>query len=144
MLQYVMAKSNSLSKELKGDSKSIKIPVLEEQLVIEKELLPIDRVVLKKTVDIEEVRKSIDLAEETIHINTVPVNQYISEAPPVVRYEGEKAIYSVVKEVLVIEKRLVLVEEIHITKSLHHKKAEVHETLRSEKIQIEKPAKDQL
>lgn len=126
------------------DQRKITIPVLEEQLRIEKELQPVERVLLTKTVEIEEVRKSIDLAEETIQVNTVPVNQYITEAPPVVRYEGETAIYSVVKEVLVIEKRLVLVEEIHITKSLQHKKAEVHENLREEKVKIQKKAGDRL
>ena len=139
-----MTKNSGQSMGSKGDSKLIKIPVLEEKLIIEKELLPIDRVLLKKTVELEEVRKSIELAEEAIQVNTVPINQYISEAPPVVRYEGDKAIYSVVKEVLVIEKKLVLVEEIHITKSIHHKKAAVHETLKSERIKIEKQAKDRL
>mgnify|MGYP001627234057 CR=1 FL=1 len=126
------------------DQKKMTIPVLEEQLKIEKVLQPIERVLLTKTVETEEVRKSIDLAEEAIHVNTVPVNQYISEAPPVVRYEGDTAIYSVVKEVLVIEKKMVLVEEIHITKSLQHRKAEVHENLREEKVKIQKKAGDRL
>ena len=43
------------------------------------------------------------------------MSQYV-ETRPAIRYEGDLTIIPVVKEAVVIERRLMLVEKIHITK----------------------------
>lgn len=54
-----------------------------------------------------------ELRHERVEIRRVPINQPISAIPPV-REEGDATIMSVVEEVVVIERRLILKEEIHI------------------------------
>ncbi|WP_169741527.1 DUF2382 domain-containing protein [Beijerinckia mobilis] len=53
------------------------------------------------------------LASETVEIKRVPVDRVVDSVPDV-RIEGDLTIIPVFKEVLFIEKRLVLTEEIHI------------------------------
>jgi stress response protein YsnF len=65
----------------------------------------------------------------------VPINRIVTEALPV-RYEGDTTIISLLEEVLVVEKRLMLREEVHI-KRVHkevHKPQEV--LLREERVEV--------
>ena len=54
-----------------------------------------------------------DLAREHVVVERVAVGRVVDEAPPV-RQEGDVTILSVVEEVLVVERRLVLKEEVHL------------------------------
>jgi stress response protein YsnF len=54
-----------------------------------------------------------NLARERVEIETVPVGQKV-DAMPEVRQEGDATIVPVVEEVLVVERQLMLKEEIHI------------------------------
>jgi stress response protein YsnF len=76
---------------------------------------------------------------EEVEIERVAVNRVIDEAVPV-RYEGDTTIISLLEEVLVVEKRLVLREEIHIKKL----RKEVHNPqevlLREEQVEIVRTA----
>jgi stress response protein YsnF len=56
-----------------------------------------------------------ELLHQRVEVRRVPINQPISAVPPV-REEGDTTIISVVEEVVVIERRLMLKEEIHITR----------------------------
>ena len=53
----------------------------------------------------------------------VPVNRTLEpgETPPEPRTEGEVMIIPIFEEVVVVEKRLVLKEELHITPARHHR-----------------------
>jgi stress response protein YsnF len=66
----------------------------------------------------------------------VPIERLVEEAIPV-RYEGDTMIVSVLEEVLVVEKRLMLKEELHIRK----RRVERHQpqcvTLRHEEARVE-------
>jgi stress response protein YsnF len=53
--------------------------------------------------------------EESVEVKRVPVNQFI-EAPVPVREEGDVTIVPVFEEVLVVQKRLMLKEEIHLVR----------------------------
>jgi len=62
----------------------------------------------------------------------------VETAPPAVRYEGDTMIISVLREEAVIVKKLMLVEELHVTR---HSSEEMHSsthTVRKEKIIINK------
>jgi stress response protein YsnF len=54
-----------------------------------------------------------EVHHQRVEIRRVPINQPVSAVPPV-REEGDTMIMSVVEEVVVIERRLMLKEEIHI------------------------------
>lgn len=98
-----------------GDSTQIVIPLLEEQLKIARQTVLTGGVRVHKTVN--ERTETIDepTSKEEMEIQRVPVNQFITE-PPAVRYEGDVMIVPLMEEVLVVEKKLVLREEIRITK----------------------------
>jgi stress response protein YsnF len=57
---------------------------------------------------------------------------------PAVRVEGATTIIPVIEEQLVVEKRLVLVEEIHIIRRSETQVEQVPVTLRSERAEIER------
>jgi stress response protein YsnF len=56
-----------------------------------------------------------ELAEEYVEIVHVPIGRQIEFCPPV-RVEGDTTILSIVEEIVVVERRLVLKEEVHMTK----------------------------
>ena len=110
------------------------IPVIEEHLTIDKKEVETGRVTISKKVHSEQQMIDIPVVEEEVDVQRIPINQYIESTPPAVRYEGEKTIIPILKEVLVVEKKLVLVEEVHITRKQNHSKISQQETLRQEEI----------
>ena len=112
------------------------IPVVEEQVQVGKKTVETGRVRISKEVHEEEVTVDLPTVYEEADVQRVPVNQYVETAPPPIRYEGDKMIIPITKEVLVVEKRILVVEELHVTKRL----TETHETqqvtLRKEEINV--------
>lgn len=97
-----------------ADNRQIVVPLLAEQLHIERRKVLTGGVRVHKTV--HERTETIDepTLKEELEIQRVAVNQFVQE-PPAVRYEGDIMIVPLLEEVLVIEKKLVLREEIRIT-----------------------------
>jgi stress response protein YsnF len=54
-----------------------------------------------------------DLAHTNVEVTTVPIGRAV-DAIPAVREEGDVTIFPVMEEVLVVERRLMLKEEVHI------------------------------
>jgi uncharacterized protein (TIGR02271 family) len=92
------------------------IPVVEEKIRIDKEVVETGAVYVRKEVQEKQVNIEATLVQDDIHVERVPINQPVQNVPAAVRYEGDTMIVSVVQEELVIQKRLILVEEIRITK----------------------------
>lgn len=109
------------------------LPVIEEQLNVDTQLEETGRVTVSKRVHEHEERVELLLTQQQVKVERVPINQYI-DTPPAVRYEGETMIVPVVKEILV--KRLVLVEEVRITKEEVHTTTHQPVMLRQEEIVI--------
>ncbi len=95
------------------DSQPTVIPVLEEFARVEKETVETGRVVVRKTVQTETQTIDVTLREEQVQVQRVAVNRYVDEAPPV-RYEGDVMILPVLREEVVVTKRLLLVEELRV------------------------------
>ncbi len=91
------------------------VPIVQEELHIEKQKVETGRVRLTKTVQEREVLVHEPSMQEDIQIERVPVNRWLSE-PASVRYEGDIMIIPVMEEVPVVEKRLRLKEELRVTK----------------------------
>jgi uncharacterized protein (TIGR02271 family) len=92
------------------------IPIIEEKIRIDKEIVETGSVYVRKEVQEKQVNIEATLVQDNIHVERVPINQPVQNVPPAVRYEGDTMIVSVLQEELVIQKRLILVEEIRITK----------------------------
>ena len=112
------------------------IPVIEEQLRISKVWQETGRVQVSKTVTEEAVDYSVPLNQEEVIMERKPINQYVDTAPAASRYEGDTLIIPVLKEVLVVEKKLMLVEELHIRKRNTEQIITGSETLRKESVEI--------
>ena len=113
------------------------IPVIEEQLQVDKQVIETGIVRITKQVIEEPETVAIPVFREEVIVDHVAVYQYVDTAP-VVRYEGETMIIPVVREVLVTEKKLLLVEEVHVTKKQTTDQERVDVMLRKEKITVER------
>lgn len=121
-----------------SDNDPDEIPVIEEQVHVDKEEVETGSVFIYKDVHEEEVSVDLPFSHEEIEIERVPVNEYAEGTPPPIRYEGEKTIIPVLKEVLVVEKRIMVVEEIHITKRRIENKETQKVILRREEIKVDR------
>lgn len=95
------------------ESVDLVFPVVEETARLDKVVRETGRVRVSTHVTEQLQRVQADLLHETIEIERVPRDEQVSAVPPV-REEDGVLIYSVVEEVLVVEKRLILREEVRV------------------------------
>lgn len=118
------------------------VPIIEEHAVVHREVVESGRVRLSKVV--QEHEEAIDLAlqHEEVNVERVGVNRFVADdtPAPTMRYEGDTLVIPVVREVLV--KRLLLVEELHVTKHQVQTQETQTVTLRHEQVQVERLAPD--
>ena len=115
------------------------IPLVEERLSVAKRQVETGRVRVRISVEEREERVPVALAHDEVEIERVPKNVAVAEFPAV-RLEGNTTIVPVVEEVVVVEKRLVLVEEIHVRRKSTTRNEEIPVMLRSEQASIEREA----
>lgn len=117
------------------------LPVIVEALDVQKRAVETGRVRIRKIVHEREELVDPPLQRDEVVVEHVPMNRLVDEPIPV-RYEGETMIVSLLEEVLVIETRLLLREELHITtrRTETHQPARV--TLRREEVTIERVDKE--
>ncbi len=113
------------------------IPLVEERLTIAKRQVESGRVRVHVTVDERQETVTEQLLRDDLQIERIPRNVRLTEVPNV-RLEGNTTIVPVVEEVVVVEKALVLVEEIHICRRSVSETAEIPVTLRKERARIER------
>jgi stress response protein YsnF len=132
------------------------VPVLEEAVhtqrkTISEEVLPLaeetarvdvrervtGRVRVQTVVDtVEELARAV-LRTEAVEVTRVPVDQVVDTAPAI-RTENDLMVVPIVEEVLVVEKRLVLKEELHIRRVVSTEEVEVPVTVRKERAVVER------
>jgi len=112
------------------------IPVIQEEVEVAKREVERRRIRIAKTVQEREVIVDQPLSQEHVDVNRVVVNRMVEE-PPAIRYEGDTIILPVLEEVIVVDIRLMLREEVHVTR----RRVETHEpqrvTLRREDVVVE-------
>jgi uncharacterized protein (TIGR02271 family) len=123
--------------KLENNTSIIVVPVIHEEAEIHKERIETGKVRLTKTVREEQVSIDEPIFTEQVEVERIPINQYV-DAPVEVRYEDGKTIIPVLEEVLVVEKRLMLREEIHITTRREMKQSSQEITLKREEINVER------
>jgi hypothetical protein len=72
-----------------------------------------------------------------VHVERRRIGEPVASAPDV-RYEGDTMIIPVLEEVLVVEKRLMLQEEIRVTRHRSAVRTPQRVTLRSEQARVER------
>jgi uncharacterized protein (TIGR02271 family) len=111
------------------------IPVVQEFLSVGKRSVETGKVIVSKNVEQEVKDVSIPLMEDEIIIDRVPIGSTVS-AEPASRYEGDTLVIPVVKEELIIQKRLILVEEVRIRKRTIATEFKEQVTLHKEVVEV--------
>jgi len=112
------------------------VPVMAEALGIDKRRVETGRVRIRKAVHEREEVIDQPLLSEEVSIERVPIHRFVDEAIPI-RYEGDTMIISLLEEVPVVEKRLMLTEELRITKRQVEAHRPIQVTLRREEVTVE-------
>jgi uncharacterized protein (TIGR02271 family) len=113
------------------------LPVIAEEAEIHKQTVETGRVRLTKRVHEREEEVTEPLFHEEVQVERVPINQYIDQ-PAEVRQEGDTTIVPVMEEVLVVEKRILLKEEVHITRQSRTEEQTQTVKLREEEVVVER------
>ena len=119
-----------------------RIPVVEEEARIDKREVVTGRVRIRTRVEEAEETVRGTLDEEVVEVERVPVDRIV-DAAPAVRQDGDVTIIPVMEEVLVVEKRLVLKEELHVRRRRTQEAVEVPVTLRRERVEVERLPADE-
>lgn len=115
----------------------VRIPVLREEAVIGTREVERGGVRVHKTVDEREEVVQQPTFHEDVDVERIPIGRVVDAAPEV-REEGDTLIIPVMEEMLVVEKRLVLKEELRITRRRTTQTEEARVVLRQENVQIER------
>jgi uncharacterized protein (TIGR02271 family) len=113
------------------------VPVVAEELAVTTRRVPTGGVRVRKTVARREAVVDEPLLREQVEIERVAVNRPVEAAPPV-REEGDTVVIPLVEETLVVEKRLMVREEIRITRRRVEARDPRRVTLRSEQVEVDR------
>jgi uncharacterized protein (TIGR02271 family) len=97
------------------ENEDVVVPVIEEEVVASARPVKTGSVRVDKHVEKRIRRIETPLLHEEVDVRRVPVNRVVN-AVPAIRRKGDTVIVPVVEEELVVTKRLVLKEEIHLIK----------------------------
>jgi stress response protein YsnF len=116
------------------------LPVVEETAHVGKRVRETGRVRVDLKTDTTDEILRASLHGNAVGVTCVPIDRVIQEGEPVpqTRVEGSVTIIPVLEEVLVVEKRLVLKEEVHIRETSTNQDVEVPITLRKQRAVIER------
>jgi uncharacterized protein (TIGR02271 family) len=111
------------------------LPLLEERLRIRKRVRQTGRVRVAVTTAEQTRRVEETLLHRLVEVERVPVGRAVAEAPPV-REEGDTLVIPVVEEVLVVERRLVLREEVRVRLSTERRREVSEVSLRRQDVAV--------
>lgn len=125
--------------DARGDG-TLVLPVVREELRVGIRQIDTGRGVrIHKTVSEEPRRIEETLLRDAVDVKRVPVDRIVALSElPAPRQEGDTLIVPVLEEVLVVEKRLRIKEEVHITRRARQEQYADTVVLRTEQVTIER------
>ena len=128
--------------ELPPHPAEARLPLFEEAVRVGARGVPGERVRLSTVVQERDERVAAALRDEDVTVERVAMNRVVATAPTV-REEGDTLIIPVFEEQLVVEKRLVLKEEVRVRRRARTRTEEHIVRLRGEDVRVERlPARD--
>ena len=121
------------------DSGTFTVPIIEESVILDKVKVETDVVRVHTSVEEHEVVVEDVVQREALTIKRVRMDRSVDVAPSP-REEGNTTIISLIEERLVVEKRLFVVEEIHVTREQSQERVAIPVTLRATRATIERPS----
>lgn len=115
-------------------------PVMEEELQVGKRVIDTGRGVrVRKTVAEREQTLDEPLRRDELVVERVPIGRMVAqEEVPQMRYEGDTLVVPVLEEVLVVQKQLLLKEEVRVTRHRREQRQAQSVRLRSEQVTVER------
>ena len=89
------------------------IPLLAEEIAVSKQVVETGRVQIARVTHEREQLIDELLTHETVEIDRTPIGRQVN-AMPAIREEGDTVVIPIIEEVLVIERRLLLKEEVRV------------------------------
>lgn len=113
------------------------IPVIQEEAHVATQATEQGRVRITKRVQTQEETVDTPLRLEQVQVERLPVEQIV-DGPVTMHYEGDTLVIPVMEEVLIVEKRLLLKEEVRVTKYGRETRHQETVTLRTEEVAVER------
>jgi uncharacterized protein (TIGR02271 family) len=127
----------SLARDETNFDRQTILPVVQEELEVQKRVVESGRIRVNKKVETTESIVDEPLLRQGFDIQKIPVNRIIDEVPTP-RYDGATLVLPILEEVLVVEKRLVLREEVRITPQREEVRDPQTHSLRREHVEVER------
>lgn len=115
----------------------VRIPLIEEHLVTGKRRIETGRVRVRTVVDEEQQIVRERLSRDNVEVERVTMDVEVDEVPPV-REEDGVTIVPVVREMLVVTKKLILTEEVRLKRVTAWEESAEPVTLRVQRAVIER------
>jgi uncharacterized protein (TIGR02271 family) len=114
----------------------------EEELGVAKQWTEAGEVLIRKKVETRTDTIPVELGYEEVSVQRVPVNRMLADGErPEPRQEGDTLIVPIVEEEIVVTKRLVIREELHVTKRRLSRQRAVTGEVSKEHLDIETKGK---
>jgi uncharacterized protein (TIGR02271 family) len=118
-------------------SDELRIPILQEEAHVSKLRVDTERVTVRTSTEEEHVVVRDEVRREQVTVTRVPIDREVAEAPEI-RTEGDVTIVPVFEERLVVEKRLFLIEELHLRRTVTEEAVSLPATLRRTRVDVER------
>ena len=128
----------SAKQDVTGSSSSV-VPVAEEEINLTKREVATGEVRVRTVTHVVEELAKADLKQDRVIVTRVPVDRIVDSIPSI-RVENGVTIIPVAEEVLFVEKRLVLKEEMHIRRTVETETVAVPVSLRKQEGVVERIA----
>lgn len=137
-------KSSTVPQTVDDEAHGTVIPLFEEAFAVSKRVVPTSRVQVSRVTHSHEELIDELLSREQIEVQRIPIDKPVDVMPPV-REEGDTIIVPVVEEVLKVERRMLLKEEVRIRRLKGTERYQERITLRKQeavvnRLPIETPA----
>jgi stress response protein YsnF len=113
------------------------IPLVQERVVIEKHVVETGRVRIRSVVDEKLFRVAEELERDDVSIERVEVNREVTTLPQT-REEDGVLIVPIIEEVVVLQKRLILKEELRIHRNRKRERLDHAVRLKSMRAEVER------
>jgi len=119
---------------------NLTIPVIREEVQVDKRVIDTGRGVrIHKTVAEHPCHIDERLLRDEVEVSHVPVDRIVPlDAAPATRYEGETLVVPILEEVLVVERRVRIKEEVRITRTRREERHAETVMLKSEQVSVER------
>lgn len=130
-------RAGSQSEGARTEDDRIVVNLIGEHLEVHKQWVQSGEVVIRKSVQTSQQTIPVELQYEQVQVDRVPVNRPVPAGEKIEPWwEGEVMVVPVVEEEIVVSKRLVIREELRITKLRATRQETVSDTIRREVLDV--------